>query len=141
MNMKTVAKLAAKFGSVLCHGTVSFIFDGHWQESNPGGQHRLEQILVNYNQYISNPEAVKSKKKQQVSSQQPEELLSNHSQDQQQDLSQERLCHRSPQRNEPGEGFSSQPLSPPQQISRKRPKKYDMKVIFYSPSKRGRKKK
>jgi superfamily II DNA helicase RecQ len=141
MNMKTVAKLAAKFGSVLCHGTVSFIFDGRWQESNPGGQHRLEQILINFNQDISNPEAVKSKKKQQVSSQQPEEHLSNHSQDQQQDLSQERLCHRSPQRNEPGEGSSSQPLSPPQQISRKRPKKYDMKFVFYSPSKRGRKKK
>lgn len=39
MNMKTVAKLAAKFGSVQCHGAISSLFDGRWQESDPGGQH------------------------------------------------------------------------------------------------------
>ncbi|KAG0364311.1 hypothetical protein BGX24_004685 [Mortierella sp. AD032] len=83
MNMKTVAKLAAKFGGVQCYGAVSSLFDGRWQESDPGGQNRLEEILINYNQDISNSEAVTSKKKQRVTLQQQEEPLSNHSQDQQ----------------------------------------------------------
>ncbi|KAG9063495.1 hypothetical protein KI688_004379 [Linnemannia hyalina] len=93
MNMKAVAKFAAKFGSVQCHGTVSSLFDGRWQESSSGGQHRLEEILINYNQDINSSEAVKSKKRQRVSSQQHEEPLSNHSQDQQQDPSQGRLSN------------------------------------------------
>jgi hypothetical protein len=134
MNLKTIAILVAKFGTVQCHGAITSIFDGRWQESEPGGQHRLEEILIRYNKDINSSNAVNSKKKQ-VNPQQHEEPLSSHPQDQQEIPPPDRLC--SPQ-SEPAEGTSLRPFSPAQKKSLKRAKNSEMKFVNYSPNKRGK---
>lgn len=135
MNMKTIAILVAKFGTVQCHGAIASIFEGRWQESEPGGQHRLEEILIRYNEEINSSKAVNSNK-EQVNPQQHEEPLSSRPQDQQEILSPDRL--RFPQ-SEPAELPSLRPSSPAQKKKAlKRAKSNDMKFVHYSPNKRGK---
>ncbi|OAQ22105.1 P-loop containing nucleoside triphosphate hydrolase protein [Linnemannia elongata AG-77] len=135
MNMKTIAILVAKFGTVQCHGAIASIFEGRWQESEPGGQHRLEEILIRYNEEINSSNAVNSNK-EQVNPQQHEEPLSSRPQDQQEILSPDRL--RFPQ-SEPAELPSLRPSSPAQKKKAlKRAKSNDMKFVHYSPNKRGK---